>query len=105
MEKLVERLKSTTSFSLIMACLSITWLIIDYFVMGSIIEKGLTKFSLEWILMIASGIVYTVFTISVFIMIYYSIRVTGKLKSTFYSSKPEAVQSKSVDDEKDKSGV
>lgn len=55
--------------------------------------------------MIASGIVYTVFTISVFIMIYYSIRVTGKLKSTFYSSKPEAVQSKSVDDEKDKSGV
>lgn len=105
MEKLVERLKSTTSFSLIMACLSITWLIIDYFVMGSIIEKGLTKFSLEWILLIASGFVYLVFTISVFIMIYYSMRVSGKLKSMFSTSKPEAPQSKSADNDKDNSGV
>lgn len=102
MENLIQRLKSTTLFTLIMGFLSLTWLIIDYFLMRSIMEEGLTKFSLEWILMIASGIVYVVFTASVFIMIYFSLRVVGKLKSTFYSTKTEAPQSNDPAEEEDK---
>lgn len=81
MEKLARKLKSSANLTLILGLLSITWLIIDYFVVETILVEGLTKFSLEWILLIASAIAFAAFHISAFVTIFYSYRVVMKTKS------------------------
>ena len=75
MEKLAGKLKSSANLTLILGLLSITWLIIDYFVVDTILVEGLTKFSLEWILLIASSIAFAAFHISAFITIFFAYRV------------------------------
>jgi len=81
MERLSQKLKSSANLTLILGLLSITWLIIDYFVIETILKEGLTKFSLEWILLVASAVAFAAFHISVFITIFYAYRVFIKLKS------------------------
>ncbi|MCZ7604016.1 MAG: hypothetical protein QY331_06480 [Melioribacteraceae bacterium] len=86
MESLTQKLKNSLNFTLVLGFLSLTWLIIDYFVIETILAEGLGKFSLEWILLVASGIAFIVFHISVFITIYYGYRVTMKFKSEMKKS-------------------
>jgi membrane protein implicated in regulation of membrane protease activity len=81
MERLSQKLKSSANLTLILGLLSITWLIIDYFVIETILKEGLTKFSLEWILLVASAVAFAAFHISVFITIFYAYRVFIKLRS------------------------
>lgn len=81
MERLSQKLKSSANLTLILGLLSITWLIIDYFVIETILKEGLTKFSLEWILLVTSAIAFVAFHVSVFITIFYVYRVFMKLKS------------------------
>ena len=81
MEELIRKLKSSANLTLVLGFLSITWLIIDYFVVETILTEGLTKFSLEWILLIASAIAFIAFHISAFGTIFYSYRVFMKFKS------------------------
>jgi len=80
MDKIIRKLKSSTNLTLILGLLSITWLIIDYFVVETVLVEGLTKYSLEWILLIASAIAIAAFHISTFITIYYSYRVYMRVK-------------------------
>lgn len=81
MEKLIRKLKSSANSTLILGLLSITWLIIDYFVIETILVENLEKFSLEWILLVASAIAFAAFHISVFVTIFYAYRVYMKFKS------------------------
>jgi low affinity Fe/Cu permease len=81
MERLSQKLKSSANLTLILGLLSITWLIIDYFVIETILKEGLTKFSLEWILLVASAVAFAAFHISVFITIFYAYREFIKLRS------------------------
>ncbi len=81
MERLSQKLKSSANLTLILGVLSITWLIIDYFVIETILKEGLTKFSLEWILLVASAVAFAALDISVFITIFYAYRVFIKLRS------------------------
>ena len=81
LEKLLGKLKSSANFTLILGLLSITWLIIDYFVIETILVENLEKFSLEWILIIASALAFISFHTSAFITIYYSYRVVMKFRS------------------------
>jgi NADH:ubiquinone oxidoreductase subunit 5 (subunit L)/multisubunit Na+/H+ antiporter MnhA subunit len=81
MERLSQKLKSSANLTLILGLLSITWLIIDYFVIETILKEGLTKFSLEWILLVASAVAFAAFHISVFITIFYAYRLFIKLRS------------------------
>lgn len=81
MEGLSQKLKNSANLTLILGLLSITWLIIDYFVIGTILKEGLTKFSLEWILLVASAIAFAAFHVSVFITIFYAYRLFMKVKS------------------------
>lgn len=80
MERMVQKLKSSTNLTLILGLLSITWLIIDYFVIQTILKEGLEKYSLEWILLVASVVAFAAFHISTFITIFYSYRVYMKVK-------------------------
>ena len=81
MEKLIQKLRTNLLITFILGLLSVTWIIIDYFVLDTIINEGLSKFSLEWILVIISGIAFIAFHISVFVTIYYSLRLLRKIKS------------------------
>lgn len=80
METLVQKLKTNSIITLILGLLSLTWIVIDYFVLDSVAVKGLSKYSLEWILLIFSGAVLAVFHISVFVTLYYAFRVIRKAK-------------------------
>lgn len=80
MESLIQKLKNSATLTLILGILSLTWLVIDYFVLGTLTTKVLGKFELEWILLIFSAAAIIVFHISVFITIYYSYRVVRKIR-------------------------
>jgi uncharacterized paraquat-inducible protein A len=80
-EKLKQKLKSSALISLVLGIISITWIIIDYFVIQTIIESGeLTKFSLEWILLLTSGLAFVAFHISVFLTLFYVFRILLRIK-------------------------
>ncbi len=80
-EKLKRKLKSSALITLILGLISITWLIVDYFVVQTIITEGsLSKFSLEWILILISGLAFICFHISVFVTLFYAFRIVGKIK-------------------------
>lgn len=82
-EQLKAKLKSSAMITLVLGIISITWIIIDYFVIQTILEDGgLSKFSLEWILLFTSGLAFVAFHISVFLTLFYIFRVVIKIKPT-----------------------
>ncbi|MBZ0179260.1 MAG: hypothetical protein K8F36_08210 [Melioribacteraceae bacterium] len=87
MEKILARLKTNSIITLMLGILSLTWVVIDYFVIETIVKEGLTKFSLEWMLLQFSGVAVICFAVSTFITLYYSTRVVMKFKK---SAKTEA---------------
>ncbi|MDZ7766964.1 MAG: hypothetical protein U5K00_21535 [Melioribacteraceae bacterium] len=81
MEKLKGKLKSSSIITLVLGIISLTWIIIDYFVIQTILEDGkLAKFSLEWILLLTSGLALIAFHFSVFITLFYVFRIIFKIK-------------------------
>lgn len=80
MEKILSRLKTNSIITLLLGILSLTWIIIDYFVIDTIVSDGLTKYSPEWILLQFSGAIVLCFVISTFITLYYSARAVMKFK-------------------------
>lgn len=101
MEKLKAKLKSSSTITLVLGIISLTWIIIDYFVIQTILEEGeLTKFSLEWILLLTSGLALIAFHISVFITLFYVFRIIFKIKpgeDKLEKGDSENVQSKELE--------
>lgn len=81
MEKILSRLKTNSWVSLILGVLSLTWVVIDYFVIKEILRQYQIVLSFETILLIISAIAAVIFHISVFITLYYVMRFVLKYKS------------------------
>lgn len=90
MEKILAKLKTNSVITLILGILSLTWLFVDYFVFETIVREGLTEFSLEWILLIISGIVFLFFIVAVFINLFYIFRLTMKHNSELKKKEQES---------------
>ncbi len=105
MEKIVEKLKTNTLITFILGLLSSTWIVIDYFVLDTILNEGLSKLSLEWILIIISGAAFIAFHISVFLMIYYVFRLLRKIKSEQKKSHKEEEELKKTLNAPDNKGL
>lgn len=97
MDRIVEKLKTNALITFILGLLSSTWIVIDYFVLDTIINEGLSKFSLEWILVIISGLAFIAFHFSAFVTIYYAFRLIRKIKSEQKKNAKESEHSKSLD--------
>ncbi|OGU56248.1 MAG: hypothetical protein A2V66_02925 [Ignavibacteria bacterium RBG_13_36_8] len=81
MEKLINKLKTNSLISLIFGILSLTWVILDYFVIKDFVTEYKIKFGLDLLLLGVSAVAFLLFIIFVFIALYYSFRVVLRYKS------------------------
>jgi hypothetical protein len=81
MEKLVNQLKTNSYIIIVLAILSLTWLLIDYFLLKGVLSDNTIELGYSWILIVISIVVVAIFHIWVFILIYYCLRVVIKFNS------------------------
>ncbi len=96
MEKILARLKTNSIITLMLGILSLTWVVIDYFVIETIVEEGLAKFGLEWMLLQFSGVAVICFAVSTFITLYYSTRAVVKFKKAAKTEKRKADEDEEI---------
>ena len=89
MEKLTGKLKVSISISLIIIVLSITWLILDYYVLSGILTNSTLLSNFEVLILKISIGVFALLIISFLIIIYYALRVSAKAKSELNKAKKE----------------
>jgi len=81
LENLISKLKTNAVISLILGLLSLTWIILDYFIIKDLITQYEIKLSIYILLLALSGIAFFVFILFVFITIYYIFRSSIKYNS------------------------
>ncbi len=81
MDKLIGKLRVSVFISVIIIILSITWLVLDYFVLNNMLKNNAVITSFENIILKISIAVYGLLIITFLVNIYYSLRVSGKAKS------------------------
>jgi len=96
MEKLTGKLKVSISISLIIIVLSITWLILDYYVLYNIITNSTLLSNFEVIILKISIGVFALLIISFLIIIYYALRVSSKAKSELNKAKKEIEKKENI---------
>ena len=80
-EKLISKLKANAVISLILGLLSLTWIILDYFIISDLIAQYEISLSINIMLLALSGIAFLVFILVVFVTIYYIFRTSMKYNS------------------------
>lgn len=83
MEKLVNKLRQSSIFAFIMLLLAATWLVLDYFVIQSIIYSYENIGNLEIIILKASMAMFAVFILAVVVLLYYVFRIRIKIENEF----------------------
>jgi hypothetical protein len=99
MEKLVNQLKTNSYIIIVLAILSLTWLLIDYFLLKGILTDNNIALNYNWILITISIIVVVLFHLWVFILVFYSLRVVIKYKSELKKAKAEEINKREGDNE------
>ena len=94
MDKLIGKLRVSAFISVIIIILSITWMVLDYFVLRNVLTKAavITDFG-NIILKISIG-VFGLLIITFLVHIYYSLRVSRKAKSEINKVKNEIEKNK-----------
>ncbi|MBL1214198.1 MAG: hypothetical protein HND52_12635 [Ignavibacteriae bacterium] len=87
MEKLVNQLKTNSYIIIVLAILSLTWLLIDYFLLKGILADNNIALNYNWILITISIVVVVLFHLWVFILVFYSLRVVIRFKSELRKAK------------------
>jgi hypothetical protein len=86
MINLINKLKQHSIILIILAILSLTWLVILYFLTTDIFSKNEISLTYEWLLFYIGIVAILLFHIWVFVLIYFSFRIVFKFK---YEEKKE----------------
>lgn len=89
MDTIFEKLRKSRTSTMILGFLSISWIIVDYFVLGKLFESGNITLGFELILLILSAVAIIAFHISVFVTLFYTYKVTHKYKKESKSQESE----------------
>lgn len=81
MEKTLSKLKTSSIVSFIFAFISISWLIIDYFLLREIFRDAKIVLGFEMVLLIMSAVIFSVFIFSVFVTSYQTFRLVMEIRS------------------------
>ena len=81
MENLISKLKGNAIISLILGLLSLTWIVLDYFIITDLINQYDVTLSIYILLLALSGIAFTLFIFFVFATVYNIFRTSMKYKS------------------------
>ena len=81
LENLISKLKTNAVISLILGLLSLTWIVLDFFIIKDLIQQNEIKLNIYILLLAFSAIAFVIFIIAVFITIYYIFRASMKYKS------------------------
>lgn len=81
MEKLIQKLKTSSVITLILGILSATWIFLDYLALKEIWLDGNASHNFEWIIVMASAVPFVAFHISAFFTIFYSFRFRAKYRA------------------------
>lgn len=80
MDKVVDKLKRTRVSTTILGIVSITWLIVDYFVVMNLYNENAIPFGIDLFLLAISAVSLLSFHIITFLLVYHTYRLTRKLK-------------------------
>ena len=80
MEKIIKKLKTSATTTLILGLLSISWIAIDYLALKSIWQNEKVNLSFEWIIVLVSAVPIIIFHFSFFITLYYLFRFIRKYR-------------------------
>ncbi len=92
MDKLIGKLRGTIIISLIIIILSISWLVLDYYILGKVISGTGTLTNFEIAMLKISVAVFGLLIITFLINIYYALRVSSKSKSELNKARKEILQ-------------
>lgn len=81
LENLISKLKTNAVISLILGLLSLTWIVLDYFIIKDLILQNEIKLNIYILLLALSAIAFFLFIMAVFVTIYYIFRTSMKYKS------------------------
>ncbi len=81
MENLIRKLKISSVVTLILGLLSLSWLILDYFLIKDYLNDQRFQLGWEWGIIIVSAVAVLSFHLAAFITIYYSTRLIIKYRS------------------------
>ncbi len=98
MEKLIQKVRSLTLTLLILAIISLTWLVVDYFTLKSIFVENNFKLDVNWILIIISAVPVALMIIIIFFLSLFVWRLRSKYRSTL--KKMEKEKQKEIETEK-----
>ena len=80
MDKVVNKLKRTRVSTTIIGIVSLTWLVVDYFVVANLYNENAIPFGIDLFLLAISAVSLLAFHIISFMLVYHTYRLTHKLK-------------------------
>lgn len=81
MEKIIRKLKISSIVTLILGLLSLSWLVLDYFLVKDYLNDPHFQLGWEWVIIIVSAVAVLSFHFAAFLTIYYSTRLIIKYRS------------------------
>ncbi len=80
MDKVLEKLKRTRVSATIIGIVSLTWIVVDYFVVMNLYNDHSISFGIDLFLLAISAVSLLAFHIITFVLIYHTYRLTHKIK-------------------------
>jgi len=98
MDKLIRKLRGSIIFSVLVIILSISWLVLDYYILGKVIAGTDILTNFEVAILKISIAVFGLLIFTFLINIYYALRVSSKSKSELNKVKREIEQTTAVEE-------
>jgi hypothetical protein len=88
LEKLLGHIKTSSITTLILGIFALTWVVLDYFILKDVFASTTENQNVDKLLLIVSGVIFSIFLIATLINLYYVFRLLLKLRSDQRKNSP-----------------